>query len=77
MDDKCEPIRVALESSPWRTGEQVQVSSCRIFEIDLDGNRLAQLLAWCQIDGRSSNTALSRVIWKKCSWFMSELVNDW
>jgi hypothetical protein len=45
MDDKCEPIRVALESSPLRTGEQEQVMSCRISEIALDGNRLAQLLA--------------------------------
>jgi hypothetical protein len=45
MGDKCEPIHVALESSPWSTDEQEQVSSCRISERDLDGNRLAQLLA--------------------------------
>lgn len=45
MDDKCELIRVDLESSPWSTDEQEQVSSCRIVGKDLDGNRLAQLLA--------------------------------
>ena len=45
MDDKCEPIHVALESSPLSIGEQVQVSSCRIFERGLGGNRLERLLA--------------------------------
>jgi hypothetical protein len=45
MDGKCEPIHVALESSPLSIGEQEQVSSCRISERDLDDNRLAQLLA--------------------------------
>jgi hypothetical protein len=43
MDDKCEPIREALGSSPLSIGEQEQASSCRISEIDLGGNRLAQL----------------------------------
>jgi len=45
MDDKCEPIREALESSPLSTDEQEQVMSCRIFGRALGGNRLAQLLA--------------------------------
>jgi hypothetical protein len=45
MDGKCEPIHVALAASPLSIGEQEQVSSCRISERDLDGNRLAQLLA--------------------------------
>jgi hypothetical protein len=43
MDDKCEPIREALGSSPSSIVEQVQVSSCRIFGIALGDNRLAQL----------------------------------
>jgi hypothetical protein len=45
MDDKCEPIHVGLAASPWSIGEQAQESSCRISEIGLDDNRLAQLLA--------------------------------
>jgi len=45
MDDKCEPIHQGLESSPLSIGEQEQVSSCRISERALGGNRLAQLLA--------------------------------
>jgi hypothetical protein len=45
MDDKCEVIREALESSLLSTDEQVQGMSCRISERDLGGNRLAQLLA--------------------------------
>jgi hypothetical protein len=45
MDDKCGPIRATLESSPWSIGEQEQVSSCRISERDLGGNRPERLLA--------------------------------
>jgi hypothetical protein len=44
MDGKCELIHVALESSPWRIGEQVQVMFCRISEKGLDDNRLERLL---------------------------------
>jgi hypothetical protein len=45
MDGKCEPIHVALESSPLSIGEQGSMMICRNVGRDLDGNRLAQLLA--------------------------------
>jgi hypothetical protein len=45
MDDKCELIHQDLESSPWSIGEQESMMICRNVGRDLDGNRLAQLLA--------------------------------
>ena len=39
-DDRCEVIHQALESSPWRIGEQESMKIYRIFERALGGNHL-------------------------------------